>query len=337
MASNHPAPVMTPSASFSPTDMFVTPDPVLATPNIQAPYAPFPQSATVMTEVDCRLAYQLGGPIDGLFLIHALEGIDQHIVGERLDIEPAQRVRMFTDPTVAHRFMRLHATGPNLSLRYRATVERTVQGFDPNGRFVPIAELPDDVLHNLMPTRYCESDVLCQTAFKLFGTVQPGAQQVLAIANWIHDNIEYRIGSTNSTSTAQDVYIQRAGVCRDFSHLGITFCRALNIPARLVAGYAPFDEPPPDFHAVFEAYVGDRWVMFDPTRMSPPERLVRIASGRDAKDIAFATLYGAAHMTSMAPDVLSTLVTPARGTAGHVSAACDASVAPQPVEISMVS
>ena len=191
-------------------------------------------------------------------------------------------------------------TGP---LQYRATVCRTVEAFDPGARRVPIAELPDSLLHNLMPTRYCESDVMGRTAQKLFGAVTPGAPQVLAVVEWVHQHIDYQIGATQSTSTAQDVYMQRAGVCRDFAHLAVTFCRALNIPARLVAGYAPFDEPPPDFHAVFEAYVGDRWMILDATRMSPPERLVRIVGGRDAKDVAFATLFGPAQMLSMAPEI----------------------------------
>jgi len=129
---------------------------------------------------------------------------------------------------------------------------------------------------------------------------------VQAIADWIHDNIDYQIGSTQVTTTARDVFLQRAGVCRDFAHLGVTFCRALNIPARLVVGYARFDEPPPDFHAVFEAYVGARWELFDASRLAPLDGLVRIASGRDAKDVAFATIFGPATMVSMAP-----LITPA--------------------------
>ncbi|MEO7853947.1 MAG: transglutaminase family protein, partial [Rubrivivax sp.] len=100
-----------------------------------------------------------------------------------------------------------------------------------------------------------------------------------------------------------DVFVQRAGVCRDFAHLGITFCRALNIPARLVVGYAIFDEPPTDFHAMFEAYLGGRWMLFDPTRMSALEQFVRIATGQDAKDVAFATIYGPATMLSMDPQI----------------------------------
>ena len=126
-----------------------------------------------------------------------------------------------------------------------------------------------------------------------------------AISDWICQNIEYRTGTTVAATTAKQVFEQRVGVCRDFAHLGSTFCRALNIPARLVCGYAAFDEPPPDFHAVFEAYVGGRWVMFDPTGLAPVASLVRIATGRDAKDAAFATIYGPARMVSMAPCIKS--------------------------------
>jgi len=120
---------------------------------------------------------------------------------------------------------------------------------------------------------------------------------VQAIADWIHDSIVYVPGSSDSTTTAREVFVQRAGVCRDFAHLGITFCRALNIPARLVVGYVWFDEPPQDFHAVFEAWLGGQWVLFDPTRMAPVDRLVRVGTGRDAKDVAFSTIFGAVRMT----------------------------------------
>ena len=263
----------------------------------------WPQAATVVSDIDCTLHYQIDGPTDCLFQIHALNGMDQEVLEESLEVTPQWPVHVYADPNMQHRFARVRGDSGELMLRYRARVRRTTEAFDPAARLVPIAELPDDILHNLMPTRYCESDVMGRTAQKLFGGVATGAAQVIAVVDWIHQNIDYQLGSTQSTSTAQQVYMQRAGVCRDFAHLAVTFCRALNIPARLVAGYAPFDEPPPDFHAVFEAYVGDRWVVMDPTRMSAPERLVRIASGRDAKDVAFATLFGPARMLSMAPEI----------------------------------
>ena len=263
----------------------------------------WPQAAVFQSEIDCTLAYEVDGPTDCLFQIHALQGMDQQVLAESLEVTPPLALRVFSDPHMGHRFTRLRVESGGFTLRYRATVRREVAAFDPQARRVPIAELPDDLLHNLMPTRYCESDVMGRTAQKLFAAIEPGAPQVLAVVDWIHQNIDYQVGSTQSTSTAQQVYMQRAGVCRDFAHLAVTFCRALNIPARLVAGYAPFDDPPPDFHAVFEAYVGDRWVVLDATRMSPPERLVRIASGRDAKDVAFASLFGPARMVAMAPEI----------------------------------
>jgi transglutaminase-like putative cysteine protease len=262
-----------------------------------------PAAAPRHFDIDCRLDYQLSGPCDFLFQVHALDGIDQSVLRESLQLSPKLAHHMYPDPTVGHRFLRVHAEAGPLTLRYRARVERRPQPAEPHAPEVPIAALPDDVLHNLMPTRYCESDLLGSAAFKLFAGMPPGHARVQAITDWIHDNIEYRIGSSQPTTTARDVFVQRAGVCRDFAHLGITFCRALNIPARLVVGYAIFDEPPPDFHAVFEAFIGGRWVMFDPTRLSPVDDLVRIAVGRDAKDVAFATIFGPATMTAMSPEI----------------------------------
>lgn len=261
-------------------------------------------------DVDCRLDYQVHGPTEFLMQIHALHGMDQQVLSESLQVQPAfsqASAHVFADPNLAHRFLRLRAeTGP-LRLHYRARVRRQAQAHDPHAPALPIAQLPDDVLHNLMPTRYCESDLLWRAAQKMFGQVTPGYAQVAAITEWIHTHIDYEIGSTNATTTASDVFLRRAGVCRDFAHLGIAFCRALNIPARQVAGYVRFSDPPPDFHAVFEAYLGHRWMVFDPTRMAPVEDLLRIASGRDAKDLAFATIFGPATMQSMAPEVYPVL------------------------------
>ena len=108
--------------------------------------------------------------------------------------------------------------------------------------------------------------------------------------------MDYQIGKTHSATTARDVLCNRAGLCRDFAHLGIAFCRALNIPARFVVGYAEFSELPPDFHALFEAYLGGKWILFDPTKMVALEKIVRIGHGRDAKDVVFATMYGNVQM-----------------------------------------
>jgi transglutaminase-like putative cysteine protease len=245
-------------------------------------------------DIDCRLSYALPATTDFLFQIHALHGMDQLVESESLRLTRSARRHVYEDPTVKHRFLRVQADAGRLDLRYRARVQVRRARPQASAAEHPIAELPDDILHNLMPTRYCESDLLGGAALKLFGALKPGRSRVQAMCDWIHRNVEYRLGSSDSTTTACDVFLKRAGVCRDFAHLGITFCRALNIPARLAVGYASFDTPPPDFHAMFEAFIGGRWELFDPTRMASPQDLVRIAVGRDAKDVAFATIFGPA-------------------------------------------
>jgi transglutaminase-like putative cysteine protease len=273
--------------------------PPASAPNAVAP----PQPGGKIFDIDCRLQYQVNGPSDFLFQLHALHGMDQVVQSESLHVTPGLPVHVYEDPTVHHRFTRVHADSGLLDVHYQARVRRLPDPVDPTWTEVPIADLPDELMHNLMPTRYCESDHLSRAAQRMFGALPPGLSRVQAVADWIYDNVEYRLGSSLPTTTARDVFVQRAGVCRDFAHLGVTFCRALNIPARLVVGYARFNEPPPDFHAVFEVYVGGQWVMFDATRMSPVDELVRIAVGRDAKDVAFATIFGPSTMVSMAPEV----------------------------------
>jgi transglutaminase-like putative cysteine protease len=232
--------------------------------------------------IDCTLTYAVEQPSEFIFLIHALDGMGQQLLGEKLQIWPATAARTYTHPNAGHRFLRLQAQPGKLRLRYRATVRVTRPRHSGRGRELPIAKLPDEVLRHLVPTRYCESDLLGPAALKLFGKLPPGRARVEAISDWIHHNLDYLIGASGSTTTACDVFLRRAGVCRDFAHLGITFCRALNIPARLAVGYAVFDEPPPDFHAIVEVFLDGHWELFDPTGMSPPEDLVRIAVGSNS-------------------------------------------------------
>ncbi|MFG5408193.1 transglutaminase family protein [Piscinibacter sakaiensis] len=253
--------------------------------------------------IDCRLVYELDGPCEFVFLVHVARRPDLTLLEESLQLEPATRFRSFEDAATGNHVLRLSAGPGPFSLHYRAVVERPPEDRTPDLPELPVAELPDEVLRHLAPTRYCESDHLGAVAWQLFGEHPPGRARVQAIADWVHEHIDYRIGSTTPLTTARDVFVQRAGVCRDFAHLAVALCRGLNIPARLVAGYAPFEEPPPDFHAVFEAYLGGRWVLFDPTRMSPVDHLVRIATGQDAKDVAFATLFGPARLQSMQPEI----------------------------------
>ena len=266
--------------------------------------APAPASPrSRLFDIDCKLGYTLASTTDFVFQILALQGLDQEVVTESLRITSGSSYRTYEDPHIGHRFLRVQAAPGALNLRYRARVRVARPRRNLHAEELPIAALPDEVLHNLMATRYCESDLLGPAAIKLFGGLSPGYSRVAAICDWIQRNVDYRTGSSDTTTTACDVFLRRVGVCRDFAHLGVTFCRALNIPARLAVGYAIFGTPPPDFHAMFEAFVGGRWQLFDATRMSDPRDLVRIAVGRDATDVAFATIFGAAQSRLLAPIV----------------------------------
>jgi transglutaminase-like putative cysteine protease len=192
----------------------------------------------------------------------------------------------------------------------------------PNALQVPVEQLPDEVLHFTLPSRYCLSDVLSDTAWQLFGSTPPGWARVQAICDWVHQNIRFKFGSSNPLTTALDVYQRRVGVCRDFAHLAITFCRAMNIPARYVFGYLPdIGVPPPDekmdFAAWFEAYVDGRWRTFDPRNNIPRIGRIVIGRGRDALDVAMVTTYGRVDLRRMvvwADEVMApTLPSPASG------------------------
>ncbi|MEJ8821994.1 transglutaminase family protein [Variovorax humicola] len=247
--------------------------------------------------IETVLAYEVTGPSHMLLNIEAARCLGQSVLSEELRVDPPVKLNTFCDEGNGNRFVRFDADPGPLKIRYRASVQRAPMIVRTDLAESPINAVPNDVLHYLMPTRYCESDVMSRAAQQLFGDLPPGIGRVKAIVDWIHESITYQPGSSNSTTTAQEVFVQRAGVCRDFAHLGITLCRALNIPARLVVGYVWFDEPPQDFHAVFEAWLGGQWVLFDATRMAPVDRIVRVGTGRDAKDVAFCTIFGPVCMT----------------------------------------
>ena len=248
------------------------------------------------TQIDLLLEYDVFHPAHFLFNIESAFHEGHRVVEERLTITPAMKVRSFCDERLGNRFIRLDAPKGVLSVNYHARLELNPAAVPLHLDESTVSSVPDEVLRYLMPSRYCESDSMSRAAQQLFGQIPPGIGRVRAIESWINESIAYLPGLTNSTTTAQEVFVQRAGVCRDFAHLGITLCRALNIPARLVVGYVHFVEPPEDFHALFEAWLDGRWVLFDATKMAPIDRLVRVGTGRDAKDVAFATIFGVVQM-----------------------------------------
>ncbi len=186
-----------------------------------------------------------------------------------------------------------------LTVNYNAAVNLNVEQADATDvTETPYEQLPADVLTYLNPSRYCESDELVEFAMNLFGTLLPGYSRVTAICNWTFNELSYTSGSTGPTTTACDVLRLKNGVCRDFTHVAISLCRALGIPARYIAGYA-VNLNPPDFHGFFEAYLGGRWYLFDATRLAPVGGFVRIGTGRDAADVAFSAIRGIAQSTGM--------------------------------------
>jgi transglutaminase-like putative cysteine protease len=175
---------------------------------------------------------------------------------------------------------------------------------DPAARELPAADLPADALVYTLPSRYCPSDALGDTAWSLFGEVTPGWPRVQAICDWVHGAITFGYGTSTSLTTALDVYEARTGVCRDFAHLAVTFCRVFNVPARYAFGYLPdIDVAPPehpmDFCAWMEVYLSGRWWTFDPRNNQRRVGRVLIGRGRDALDVAMITTYGGVELASM--------------------------------------
>ena len=254
--------------------------------------------------IGCEFLHDLRWPVTAVLQVEPYPG-EATIVEAALTTDPAVDTSVYTDlyGNVCRRFV----FGPGRTrIRYEAEVEvdGDIDAADFDAPQRAVAELPDDVLHYTLASRFCESDTLSNTAWKLFGDTAPGWARAQAVVDWVHNNITFAHGSSGPTTTATQVYLQRRGVCRDFAQLGVTFLRALNIPARYCFGYLPdIDVPvadePMDFAGWLEAYLGDRWYTFDPRNNQRRAGRVLIGRGRDALDVAMLTTYGLAPLTAM--------------------------------------
>lgn len=248
-------------------------------------------------ELQIRLRYTVGSAgADFLFHIHAARTACQSLSAESLVISPPVQAATHVDPWTGNRCTRLRADPGPLELDYAAVIDLRHDLGDPAQlEEVPIAMLPPAVLPYLYPSRYCPSDRMLTLATNRFGALRPGYGRVLAIQDWVRSQVAFRSGASTVSTSAIDTLVDQAGVCRDFAHLMITLCRAVNVPARYVTGTDYGADPalgPPDFHAYAEVYLSDRWWLFDPSHTAMPMGLVRFATGRDAADVAFATLFG---------------------------------------------
>jgi transglutaminase-like putative cysteine protease len=218
------------------------------------------------------------------------------VVEESLSVSQQVPLHEYTDFATGGRFLRVSALPGEFTLRYRGVVDVLHRVDDPAMvAEIPVRDLPGAVLPYLYPSRYCESDVLNAFAMSQFGTLWQGHARVQAICEWVQRHVAFVSGSSSGTTSAAQTLQQRQGVCRDFAHLMIALCRAINIPARFTTGLDYGADPalgPTDFHAYVEAYLGGRWYMFDPSGTAIPMGFVRLSSGRDAADSAFASIFG---------------------------------------------
>ena len=256
--------------------------------------------------IGCDFTYVAAIPTPVIFQVQPLGSPLISIEGAQWDSEPAFAARRYTDlygnPCVrdgpAGRAGRASGTRPWpwFPTRPRRPT-RTRRSCAPD-------DLPDDTLIYTLPSRYCLPDVLGDEAWSRFGGLAPGYRRVQAICDYVNGHLTFQYGSTTALSSAVDVNLSGRGVCRDFTHLAISFCRALNIPARYVFGYLPDMDVPPDpapmdFAAWMEVWLGDRWWTFDPRNNTRRKGRIVIGRGRDASDVAMATTFGGPLLESM--------------------------------------
>jgi len=255
--------------------------------------------------VGCEFLYNSAVETPAVFQVQPYEGGPATLMRHSWETTPQVRRHAYAD-LYGNGCQRLNLPAGASTVRYDAivSVPDATEDVDLDAPETAVTDLPDDALHYTLPSRYVLPDVLGDEAWQRFGGQQPGYRRVQAIVNHVNGHLQFGYGTSTPLSTAADVHKSRQGVCRDFAHLAITFCRALNIPARYVFGYLPdLDvEPlpePMDFAAWMEVYLGDRWWTFDPRNNQPRKGRVVIGRGRDALDVAMVTTYGAPTLTAM--------------------------------------
>jgi transglutaminase-like putative cysteine protease len=251
----------------------------------------------IRLRLSLELDYEIAPPGgDFIFNIHAAHTDCQRVLEENLQVSQNVPLQVDTDPVSQNRYLRLSGAPGPLKVLYNATVDLNHFIEQPaNIAEIPVAQLPTSVLGFIYPSRYCQSDRLLRLATREFGQWQQGYSRVQGIRDWVLQRTQFAQNTSNSNTSALDTLLETVGVCRDFAHLMIALCRAVNIPARFTSGIDYGADPvlgPTDFHAYVEVYVGGRWYIFDPSGTAIPMGFVRFGTGRDAADVAFATIFG---------------------------------------------
>lgn len=252
----------------------------------------------MILDASCRLEYFNAGDVPAVFMLRPRSGWAQWVMHEQFYVHPQVPVIEFTD--VYGNLCQRIVMPPgefHLEARFRVEVANDVIA-EPDAQVMHVEHLPTDLLHYLLPSRYCQSDCLGQRALSITGQSPLSYREVALIHAWVHQNIQYCSGSSDSSTSAVDTANDLRGVCRDFAHLGIALCRAVDVPARMVVGFL-HELHPMDLHAWYEAYIGGRWHAFDATQPVTTGNRIVIAYGRDAADVALATLFGPFQMQRM--------------------------------------
>ena len=284
-----------------------------------------PSQPAVRLRFSIDLSYDvLAAGSDFIFNVQAARTTSQLVLQEKLDVSQPVALNAYIDPSTSTRYLRLRANAGPLRVHYDATVDIVhYRGLPDSLPEVAIPDLPGHVLPYLFPSRYCQSDRLNTFAMSQFGSLWQGYSRVEAIRAWVQNHVAFTSNSSSGTTSACDTLLEKRGVCRDFAHLMIALCRAVNIPARFTTGIDYGADPalgPQDFHAYVEAYVGHRWSLFDPSGTAIPMGFIRLATGRDAADAAFASIFGNVGMSAPViniqaiPGADGVLRTPVRGT-----------------------
>lgn len=255
--------------------------------------------------VGCAFTYRAEVATPAVFQIQPHPSQDTHVAAEAWMIDPFTTTHHYQD-LYQNRCLRIVLPAGRSTLRYAGSVHVSdvPEDCDLDAPENAPEDLPDSVLLYTLPSRYCLPDTLADEAWARFGAHPPGYRRVLAICAYVHQHLSFRYGSTTALSTAADVNAAGFGVCRDFAHLAISFCRALNIPARYVFGYLPAVDglpaaAPMDFAAWMEVWLGDRWWTFDPRNNARRAGRVVVGRGRDAADVAMATTFGGPALEEM--------------------------------------
>jgi transglutaminase-like putative cysteine protease len=263
------------------------------------------QVTTRTLKIGCEFVHQSRYDVPSVFQVEPLGDQPAELVEAAWSSDPEIGSTAYTD-LYGNLCRRLTLPAGRSVVRYEATMivpDDTEEADEEVPETAP-EDLPDEVLLYTLPSRYALPDVLGQEAWNRFGGLTPGYGRVQAICDYVHDHLTFQYGASNAQTTAADVHASGYGVCRDFTHLGVSLCRALNIPARYVFGYLPQIEVPAldapmDFAAWMEVYLGDRWWTFDPRNNERRKGRVLIGRGRDAGDVAMATTFGAPFLEKM--------------------------------------